>query len=296
MNSLPLSWSLINSEFTNSRIISNKRIKWFALQDLNANDFDYRILTETEENKQIVIRGCNIDLTNSLNKIGYSAFQFGMEAILDTSKNHFEKKSLKKLIKRGLRHGKIKKLFYSQENAKQLEEFRKTASHGNEPQLNNLFQTEFNPNNELYAFVDQNDNWLGIILTSRNSTEKIHTELILRKANAPIGIMEALVKYTFEDVKNERYKYLSLGEVPFIKNNKPVDLKSYIAYKVGLLLNFAYNYRGLYYFKNKFQPQWNELFICTSSKIKINHILFLLYNSNFHKLVFYKTFSRLKFY
>jgi glycosyltransferase 2 family protein len=295
MNSLPLSWSIINTDSDNSTIINKWNIKWLALQNLPTAKLSFQFKKEFESNSETIIRGCNSNLTEDLTNYGYSSIQIGMEAVLDTDKNHFEKKSLRELIRRGKRHGKIVNLPFSKQNISRLKEFQKLSSHSKEPQLKNLFQSEFNKQNILYVFEDNDKNWLGAILVSRNTPDKLHTELILRKTESPIGIMEALVQHVFYEAKANNIKQLSLGEVPFSYDNLGFDnAKSFFVIKIGRLLKFAYNYKGLYNFKNKFQPKWEQLFICTSSKTSLKHLFFLAINSNFHKLIFHKLLHSIK--
>lgn len=294
MNSLPLSWSTINNSSTSSVILNMWNMSWYALQEIE----DFKISKiknlHTGKNSNILIRGCNKHLVNELEKANFSSLQVGIEAVLNTSKPHFEKKSIRDLIKRGKRNGVIHKIPYSEIAKKKLAELQKLSSHGSEPQLKNLFQTEFNPNHKLFAFIDQNGNWLGAILTSKNSPEKIHTELLLRKRNAPAGIMESLVEYVWNDARINNFDFLSLGEVPFIAGkNKSKDVKSKLLWFIGNKLSFAYNYNGLFNFKNKFNPDWQNIYLCSSSKINFKHLYFVFVQSNFHKLSIFKSLRKM---
>jgi glycosyltransferase 2 family protein len=295
MNSVPLSWSIISSDYSNSKTISSWNMKWLAFRYLPSDKLSFQVQKEFESNSETIIRGCNSNLTEYLTNYGYSSIQIGMEAILDTDKNHFEKKSLLELIRRGKRHGKIIELSFSILNQVRLKEFQKISSHCKEPQLQNLFQSEFNKLNTLYVFEGHEKNWLGAILVSKNTPIKLHTELILRKSDSPTGIMEALVQHVFNEAKSNNYKQLSLGEVPFSSDDHGYyNAKSFFVIKTGRLLNFVYNYKGLYSFKNKFQPKWEQLFICTSSKTRLKHLFFLIKNSNFHRLIVYKLLHSIK--
>jgi lysylphosphatidylglycerol synthetase-like protein (DUF2156 family) len=130
-------------------------------------------------------------------------------------------------------------------------------------------------------------------MVGRNSPEKFHVELLLRKKTAPIGVMEALIFQTFENLKNSDAKELSLGEVPFITStNKNIfNTKEFIINSVGKIFHFAYNYQGLYYFKNKFNPHWNDLYLCGKPNIGFTDLIMLSQKTNFTRLMFYKLFS-----
>jgi len=295
MNSLPLSWSIIDSDKSYSKTINRWNIKWHALQDIPSSNLIFEFEKDLETKTETIIRGCNLNFSKKLKNAGFSSVQIGMEAVLDTRKDHFKKKSLKYLIKRGKRHGKVIRLPYSDDNIQKLAEFQKISVHGSEPQLQYLFQTEFKKNNSLFVFIDDKQDWFGAILLSENSIDKLHTELILRRKAAPTGIMEVLIEYVFNEAKKQNITHLSLGEVPFSANDLIFDdTKSLLVIRTGRLLNFAYNYKGLYNFKNKFQPNWEKLYICSSTKVKIKHLLFILIHSNFHKLIAHKMLYRLK--
>ena len=292
MNSLPLSWSIVDDRNLDSTTIINWQIHWPAIKNLTSSGFNTFTNSLIESNKNTLIRGCNKNLKIKLEKKGFSSLHVGYEAILEVDGNPFNKKSIVDLIRRGKRYGKVFTLPYSEINKDKLNHFQHLSSHGREPQLQNLFQMEFTPNHLLNVFCDQNSNWQGAILISKNSESKLHTELLLRKKNAPIGVMETLVEYSFLQAKSNGYKFLSLGEVPFVKSsNTNRNFMSSLVFKMGDLLNFAYNHKGLYNFKNKFNPKWTEVYICGSKDIGIKHLFFLFINSNFHKLLFHKIFN-----
>lgn len=287
MNSLPLSWSIVIKTADNLETIKNRHFEWLATPQVSESYLKNEIDGVTEKN--LIIRGCNEEHMKHLKGNGFYFSQFGMEAVLDTSEDHFNKKSLMETIRRGKKHGRIIILDFSQKNKLKLEKFRAKTVHGNFPQLKNLFQSEFKPNNLLLVYIDKNEKWLGAILLSKNSKTKLHTELLLRMVNAPVGIMESLVERAFHLAKNMGYKQISLGEVPFIsKRNGFDDYVSLLSFHLGKFFSFAYNYDGLYNFKNKFRPSWEEVYICSNKKIRIRHLFFLFSQSQFHKLAIKK--------
>lgn len=294
MNTLPLSWSICDTENLTSTSIRNWKVDWLAIQNVSS-PFIAKQLIKNDNGKETLIRGCNNVLKNELEHIGYSSLLVGYEAILDLRKNPLKRRSLKELVKRGKRFGKVIKVPYTPINSQKLRELQKDSSHSREPQLKNLFQMEFKSNNFLYVFIDNYNNWLGAIMLSKNSNLKLHTELLLRRHNAPNGIMEALVEKVSSDARNNNYSYLSLGEVPFIRSvYENGNLYSKVLYVIGKSLSFAYNYDGLYNFKNKFKPIWVKVYICSSHKVGFRHLFFIFIHSNFHKLAAYKLLYGLK--
>jgi len=289
MNSLPLSWSIVNDNCNDSKVVNKWNMNWIALRNIHSDKFISQVDQLLESKSNTIVRGCNTELKDKFEEYGFFSTQIGLEAVLFTCNNHFSKKSLQYLVRRGKRNGKIEQVSYSKENHEKLAVFKKACVHGNEPQLQNLFQLEFKKNNLLYAFVNNKKEWLGAILLSENSKDKLHTELLLRRKNAPAGIMEALVEYCFLESKKNGYSQLSLGEVPFsFKRINYKDPLSLLSFQFGRILKFAYNYKGLYNFKQKFNPKWKEVFICASSKIGIKHLFLLFIYSNFHSLILQK--------
>jgi len=292
MQSLPLSWALRPSKkYSNehSEYIFRNMV-WVPFRTLETRAHFYNFIA-MQSYDNLIIRGCNKYHAKELTKCGFASAKIGMEAILETKQNHFKKKSLIALVKRGLRNGYVKQFPYSLETLKMFNNLKLSSVHSHKPQLQNLFQTNFTPNNLLYAFVSNQNEWLGAILLSVNSNVKLHTELILRKSNAPSGVIEAIIKQIFDDAKTKNIKELSLGEVPFVlkDNNKTDNFKIFLAVKLGSLFKFAYNYKGLYNFKNKFNPRWEFVYLSVKPKLKIKHLVFLFLQSNLHNLILYQT-------
>ncbi len=300
MQSLPLSWALTPNNNLENDIIKpgSKNLVWVPFRTLETKAHFYNFISQQtlQSSNDLIIRGCNKYHVEELSKRGFSSTKIGIEAILETSQNHFDKKSLISLIKRGLRHGKVKQLPYSYKISMQFDKFKKQSVHSHKPQLQNLFQTNFTSNNLLYVFESKQNEWLGAILLSVNSKEKLHTELILRKPNAPIGIIEAIIHAIFIDAQNNGFKKVSLGEVPFVlkEKTKIKNYKAYIAIKLGYLIKFAYNYQYLYNFKNKFNPKWEFVYISVKPKLKLKHFAFLFIQSNLHNLVLFQLKEKLK--
>ena len=294
MKNLPLSWSIIESNQNSSVTINRWNLSWLAINILPFNSiFHLKHISDHKEN--LIIRGCNSDLAEVLENQGFSKIHFGIEAVLHTNGNHFEKKSLKSLIKRGNKFGRVEKVTFNEDNNNKFNSLKKISIHSSEPQLKNLFQTEFTEFHQLYVFISKNDEWVGAILTSANDRYKLHTELLLRKKDSPNGMMESLIYFMFNDAKICGFNHVSLGEVPFHFSEKiSRNLLNNSLGKLGDFLTFAYNHDGLFNFKNKFKPEWMPLYICSSNNIGLRHFFMILISSNFHSLLLFKSFYRLK--
>ncbi|MBK7107290.1 MAG: DUF2156 domain-containing protein [Ignavibacteriae bacterium] len=291
MNSLPLSWTINKSNEFSSKSINKNNICWIYTSNMNDENIFKKVISEYSFNKEsnLLIRGCNFEIRNELSRLNFYSLKVGMEAILDTSKNCFRKKSLIHLVKRGLRKGQICKLDYSIVNRNKLRDFYKISTHAKEPKLKNLFITDFLPHCKLYVLSNKNE-WLGAILISQNSRNKIHTESIIRTKYSPIGTLEAIIHQIYEDAKAENIKFVSLGEVPFSAslNIFKDGFYSALINFIGQMLNIAYKNKGLFQFKNKFNPMWEPIFICSSNKISIKELYFLMMQTNFYNLIKYK--------
>lgn len=196
-------------------------------------------------------------------------------------------------MKRGFKKGTAIEVKKNEETLMLLEELKANSRHGREPQLKHLFITEFVEETRLFVFVNLQNEWQAAVLVSTNSPDKYHTELLLKHRETHVGIMEALIFFTYETLKDTDKKELSLGEVPFYVNI-PITksfYRDFILNRIAKFFRFAYNYKGLYDFKNKFNPRWDDVFICGYPRLRLSHIMGIILRSNLVKLIFYKLFT-----
>jgi lysylphosphatidylglycerol synthetase-like protein (DUF2156 family) len=165
--------------------------------------------------------------------------------------------------------------------------FRKECAHGKKPQLKYLFTDELHEFNRLFVLKDYNKNWVGAIMISDKDSDFAQTELILRKKNAPVGVMEGLIFLIYNKLLEEGYEYWSLGAVPFVSYDNNFFSKSGFINSIGRKIRFAYNYKGLYDFKNKFNPLWLDYYFCVKPKLKLSLIFSILNKTNLLNLVLY---------
>ena len=268
----------------------NKNTRWLTFTRLPYN-YDLKKYVEellAGEESGILIDGCNKKFANHLANSGFELLSIGKEAVLNIQGDHFKKKSLKELIRRGLRQKFFEEISFSIEMKKRLNNFKLNCSHGKEPQLKYLFSNEFEPFFRLFVLKDENDKWYGAFMLSNKENNFAQTELILRRKNAPVGVMEALIFSIFTKLKNENYEYWSLGGVPFTVYEDKLFTKEGMINFIGRRLRFAYNYEGLYFFKNKFNPIWIDYYFCVKPKLTFSVLLKVLIKTNLHKLIIYK--------
>ena len=268
----------------------NKKTKWLTFARLPYGYDLTKFLKEylNTSNEGILIDGCIKGVAYELSDNGYEIFKTGQEAIFDLEYDHFKKKSLKELIRRGNRGKQIEEIPFSIEMRDRLRKFRYECAHGKEPQLKYLFNDEFEHFNRLFVIKDDSDFWYGAFMLSHKEKNYAQTELILRRKHAPVGVMEALIYSIFNNLKMEDYEYWSLGGVPFTVYEDTLFTKEGLINFIGRKLRFAYNYKGLFFFKNKFNPVWIDYYFCVKPKLTVSILLKVLFRTNLHKLIIYK--------
>jgi lysylphosphatidylglycerol synthetase-like protein (DUF2156 family) len=172
-----------------------------------------------------------------------------------------------------------------------LELFKAVCAHGKEPQLKYYFNDQFMLGTRLFVFIDHTGKWSGAILTAKIAEKRIRTDLLLRRKDAPKGVMELLIYTIYDKLKSEGAKTWSLGDVPYVVYNSRIFSIELAINFTGRKLKFAYNYLGLYNFKNKFNPVWNDSFICTNSRYPFLTLIKIALVSNLIKLIFYRLFN-----
>jgi len=270
---LPLSWtrtSVTASRFHTLKLPLSRRT-WIPCADVpQAADFaslfdDYL----RGVSGGLVVQTCHLGLARWLQDQGGQAMEMGVEALLPVARE--AKPSLRELARRGRRWGEIRAIEFSETARTQFAAFQKMTVHGRKPQLQFAFRTEFEPHMRGFALVDEEDKWLGAMTLSQMKPGYWHTELFLRRLDAPVGVMEALVLDVKARLHQEGMQWLSLGATPFkitagqpSPGGKPWQLArhSWIIGWTGRLLRFGYDHEGLFRFKQKFSPDWQPLYLC----------------------------------
>ena len=94
--------------------------------------------------------------------------------------------------------------------------------------------------------------------------------------------------------KQEGCKYFSLGEVPFVTPAAMKEIDNKISIKrstqqslvftIGHLIRYAFNYKGLFDFKNKFNPEWKPIYICAAPKLQFSALVDLFCETGYLEL------------
>ena len=283
--SLPLSWQYHFKTESFKIIKVRKDLVWIATGKVKSFSCIKNKIAE-KHLSAFLIRGCNKSHFDDIKDITIHKFLTGNEALLRTSFPHFNKKSLRELILRGEKRLRFKEIIFSEETSDLISEFLRETRHAEKPQLQNLFLTEADSLQRIFVVIDYNENWQGLISISCNSDKKVHTELLSKNKKAPQGTMEFLIKSVFDKLKSEGIEFISLGEVPFYNlHNTRLTFLENLFLLSGRIINFAYNSKGLYNFKKKFNPFWNETYMISSKKLNIFDLWYLMKSTNLLNLI-----------
>lgn len=209
-----------------------------------------------------VIRGCSPGIAARLKAEGAAVVAVGSEAILDLSHVPTERRSLRELVRRGRRWGVVRPIGGTEGERDRFAELYRHSRHGGEPQLRGLFRTALTAETPAYVFESREGRWLGGLTLTRVAPGYLHTEIIARRPDAPVGTMEALIAGVHAARRAAGDRWLSLGEVPFILPRETTGGWSRVLRWSGPLQEWVYHARGLYRFKGKFRPHWRPLYLC----------------------------------
>lgn len=292
LHELPLSWEQTATRRTRFHSLDLLGTKWVSLAEIPYGR-DVLGTISRQHSDSLLIRGCSADVAENLGRLGFTALYIGQEAVIELQNNLLAKKSLRQLIHRGQRHGKVVEIPFSHSNKKKIELLKSKTPYAGLPFLTHLFRTSFEPHLRCFVFEDHEGRWLGAVTISKMSEIKVQAELLLRHSQAPVGIMEALVYAVSQRLKANGFKEWSLGEVPFLKSARWQGIKVGLLGFIGRSLRFAYNYEGLFNFKNKFKPQWRPVYICGRPRVRYRALIVMLFKTNFAHLLFKRLFRPL---
>lgn len=294
---IPLSWSHKDIDFPRFNWITlpMSGLPWIYSADVPAKYEVEQLCSQLEEEfpNGYLLRGCSAQIASYFHKKGYEILRTGAEGVVNLDNLDRVSKSVSELVSRGNRWGTVKEIPLNPVNRGRVSEFIEQTPYGPKPHLNYLFNNTFDSNTRCFVMSSQEGSWLGVLTVSISSENSCHTEMILRKENAPVGVMELLLFSVMKTYRDESYKYFSLGEVPFISPQGMEEVigtkvkrstQEYLIFKAGRILRYAFNYQGLFDFKNKFNPEWKPVYICAAPKLQFRALLDLFCETGYLKL------------
>ncbi len=307
---IPLSWSHKEIECPKFHWVKLplSGLSWVYTAEIPSNYTMEDLCNKLESNfpDGFLLRGCSSELATYLNEKGCDLIRTGAQGIIDLENSKKLSQTLINLVKRGDRWGAVKEIPFSQINRQRVSQFITHTSYGTKPKLQYLFNNTFDSHCRCFVFSTPEDKWLGVITVSVLGKHYSHTEMILREKNAPAGVMESLFVSVMNILRDEGFKHFSLGEVPFVspeameENNLRCTVKRSLhesfLFKAGHILRFAYNYRGLFNFKNKFDPEWKPVYICATPKLPFLSLIDLFCETRYLALSRSELISNIKHY
>lgn len=291
-HNLPLSWTFDLGLDEVSAIKIRKNSLW-----LNGGSMQYfeNFLSSTKnypKKKQVIIRGCDESVSSKLKENGYHKTLFAKEAVIELNNELQLTGKLNRRIQSLLKRGAVREIPYSKENIQLFNRFIKDTVHSEAPQLKHLFLDRLSAKTRFIVFEIIPNRWEGAILISNNSNSKMQGEQFFRLKNGMNGVMDTLVFEISRILKEEGYSEFSLGEVPFVaKDGITYFSKTNLLRFIGTKFKFAYNYEGLFHFKDKFATRWEDVFICSNRKLRFFDIFGMVKKSNLLSLTLYKIFN-----
>lgn len=284
---MPQSWVRISGNETRIHEIQLPRsgFIWQPFAELPANQ-QFGDIVRQQVHPRLVYRGCAEQTALFLETLGYRHICSGIEAIFELDNPTWNRPSLRALARRGMRHGTIHEFSGGQQlAAERTAALFARSRYAERPKLRYLFRLTPDETTRCFYFEHHSGQWLGAITISVKNPRFIATELLLRGAEAPVGVMEALIIFIAETLAHEGYDFWSIGEVPFYTTGTQLHHRLQALYGItGRLMKFAYNYHGLHVFKSKFSPHWRPVYICAKPDITLALLADMVIVSGFAQL------------
>ncbi len=305
---LPLSWARadIPSPELHTLLLPLSQRFWVPCADVPRDWSFSRLFQERLQSlpRGVILQGCNETLARYLQARGGQATQVGIEAALPVGTP--VRADVQYMARRGRREGEIVEVVADENNRAQMAALWASSVHSAKPRLQCTFRNDFRPPLRGFVMIGPGEQWLGAMTLSPMKPGYWHAELLLRREDAPPGVMEALILHVRAQLLAEGQQWLSLGTVPFVTPAPAGDVRpcrplwspscrGRLIARMGRLLRFGYDYRGLYRFKNKFDPDWRPLYLCGWPDLPWRILPDLSWASRHMHLVGHAALQRMKF-
>jgi phosphatidylglycerol lysyltransferase len=272
---LPLSWIRVQGSRPAYRDIELplSRVCWVTFGDIPYGYSNQCLYDDihTSYPEGFVIRGCSMSMAEVFRDNQCETIRTGAEAVIDLHGRHLEKPSIARLIRQARKRGMVTEMPMSEETSSMLMDFHRETRHAGKPQLEHLFRTPPTAGCRCFIFLAPSGKWLAALTLSRRGLFEVHTELMLKHAEASSDIMEALIAGVFGVLRSEGVREWSLGEVPFFMlmqaSHEQLSPLERLMAAMASLWKHAYDFEGLYRFKNKFDPVWRPVMLCAKPAV-----------------------------
>lgn len=304
MKRLPLSWCRKEIEYPNFNTLHLplSGLSWISTAEIpihySNEDFFNDLITNFPG---FVVRGVSEGSAKYLKEKGAEVVRTGAEAVVDLHNPLGLKRSVLELCRRGGRYGHVHEVPYTESCVRKVSSLALDSAHASEPKLSHLYRTGFEQSTRCFVLETSEGKWLGALTLSIQDESYIHTEMILRRNCAPVGVMEALFVTVMSTLRDEGFTQFSLGEVPFISKDSEDSVTGFsgtyakaLIFRSKRLMRHSFNYKGLYNFKNKFEPEWKPVYLAAKPSISWRLLIDLYFQSRLHHLSVFKLVENLK--
>ena len=252
----------------------------------NANDakafFSEFINYSAAPKRKICFFGCSERLSESAKSAGYAVIKFGQEAVVDISGFSLRGNSMEN-VRRGFNHANNVGMLVSEyvpERKRDLElenEFHLISDEwlkGKKiPELGFLLgpmELDRLEGRRIFTARTQDRIEGFVILDPVSSRDGWYTDIMRRRRDAPNGINEKMLVEIIKILDGEGVRNLFLGMVPFIgldpqikEHRKATKLMKSLKGRI----DFLYPIESEFFFKDKFSPHWEDVFIYVYPKL-----------------------------
>jgi len=241
--------------------------------------------------RKICFFGCSERAAKEAKSSGYSVIKFGQEAVLDIG--HFSLKGNRmENVRRGFNHARnvgVKVAEYRSRQGRDIEMERELEEVSRDwltskrtPELEFLLgRTEFHRLEGRRIFTAKSQDRIeGFVILNRIPLgEGWYTDILRRRNDAPNGIIEKLIIEIMVVLRQEGARNLFMGMVPFMgidtdaKENRKL---SRLMDSMKDRIDFLYPIRSEHFFKNKFHPQWRDVYMYVYPKISVKMIYYIV--------------------
>jgi len=244
-----------------------------------------------EGGKKICFFGCSERGAEAARCCGFSVIKFGQEAVLDIDRFSLKGNRMEN-VRRGFNHAgnvgvKVAEYLSRQERDMELERELEEVSRDwltskRTPELEFLLgRTELDRLEGRRIFTARSRERIeGFVILNRVPLDEgWYTDILRRRNDAPNGIIEKLVIEIMNVLRSEGARNLFMGMVPFMgidtdaKENRKL---SRLMDSMKDRIDFLYPIRSEHFFKNKFHPQWRDVYMYVYPKISVKMIYYIV--------------------
>jgi len=236
----------------------------------------------TERKRKICFFGCSETMGAAARRVGYSVIKFGQEAVLDISEFSLAGNAMEN-VRRGLNHANnvgmnVTEYIPGTERDAELEielldVSKEWLNSRKTPELGFLLgRMELHRPEGRRIFIARTKHRVEgfIILNPVERRAGWYADIMRRRNDAPNGVNEKLLVEIIGTLRDEGVKKLFLGMVPFVDLDPNVPEHRRVTKLMNSLrgrIGFLYPVESEYFFKDKFQPCWQDVLIFVYPKV-----------------------------